>query len=136
MLPPGTEVDYNVAHELWVPARVEAPTDGGGMRLRFSVGGTTEVTQALSAEEVARRIAPAGTQTLPFLDGQPVDVLRRTRASTFYPPQEQWQRGECGRAHFNGNALTCMYSHALQAKCVAIATSLAAWVLLAMCACG
>lgn len=88
----GAEVDYNVVDALWVPARVEAVSPSG-VTLRFAAAGTVELSHVLTSEQAATRVAPAASQSVPMLDGQPVDVLHRTPATESFPASEQWQRG-------------------------------------------
>jgi hypothetical protein len=94
LLPPFLEVDFNVSGSLWVIARVESVTPEW-LCLRFSCRGARNVAVRLDqSAAVAKRICAAGTRSVPLLNGQPVDVLRRTSANAVLGASEQWQQGE------------------------------------------
>ena len=90
----GSDIDFCVRDDAWVPARIESCTHGT-LRVRLAIGGA-EVVRDVSASEAASRVAPAGSYTLPLLDGQSVDALIRVGESVSAPEgtEEQWQRGE------------------------------------------
>ncbi len=90
----GSDIDFCVRDDAWVPARIESCTHGN-LRVRLAIGGA-EIVRDVSATEAALQVAPAGSYTLPLLDGQPVDALIRIGESVSAPTglEEQWQRGE------------------------------------------
>jgi hypothetical protein len=95
--PVGTEVEFLLADDLWVPARIEAqqaPGSSSAVAVRYLVAGVLEATAQVAAADVQRLLCPAGTHVLPWLEGQPVDFLRRTEAQEGSPASQQWQRGE------------------------------------------
>jgi hypothetical protein len=74
-----------------------AAAGAGHLVLRFAVG-DRDVSHALDLRRPAdaRRVAPAGMRSVPLLDRQPVDVLRRAPATAGRGSYEQWQRGAFG----------------------------------------
>ena len=92
----GAEVDFNLCGEggVWLPARVEQVLPDGGLIIRAALTSTAEVCVPLPLGAAWARLAPAGAHTIPLLDGQQVDFLRRAApvgASLCY--FEQWQSG-------------------------------------------
>ena len=110
----GSDIDFCVRDDAWVPARVES-CSRGILRVRLAIGGA-EVVRDVCAAEAALRVAPAGAYTLPLLNGQGVDVLIRVGGHNngssagagagagadadgnveggISVEEEQWQRGE------------------------------------------
>jgi len=94
----GSEVDFNLCGEggVWVPARVCELLPQGGLSIRAALTATAEICVPLPLEAAWTRLAPAGAHTIPLLDGQSVDFLRRAAP---VPPSlrhlEQWQNGAC-----------------------------------------
>ena len=76
-----------------------------------------------------RTSTPAGTHSLPYLESQPVDVLRRTSANPQLGASEQWQRGACGWVWVGGGVVAHVRS-----TCVCVC-ALRAHVSLRACAC-
>ena len=91
----GLEVDYHLSSSVWVPARVEFVSGDGSLAVRFAVGWGVEVSHSLDPFLASRLVAPAGTFTLPLLDGQPVDFFQRLPGSGSFPASEQWLSGAC-----------------------------------------
>ena len=96
-LPLGLELDFNICGEggVWLPARVCEMLPCGSVSVRVALTGTVEVCVPLPPQVARARLAPAGVHTVPLLDGQQVDFLRR--AAPVAPSMcylEQWQ-GVC-----------------------------------------